>query len=42
VFTFEILETIEKKNEQTQEDFTTDLKTLAQMCGEKLDPSKRY
>jgi len=42
VFTFEILETIEKKKEQSQEDFTTDLKTLAQMCSEKLDSSTRY
>jgi hypothetical protein len=42
VFTFEIINTIEKKKEQTQEEFVDDLKVLAQMCGEKLDPSKKY
>lgn len=42
VFVFEILETMEKKKEQTQDEFVADLKTLAQMCSEKLDSSKRY
>ena len=42
VFVFEILETIEKKKDQSQDEFIADLKTLAQMCSEKLDPSKKY
>jgi len=42
VFSFEILERIERKKEQTQEQFTDDLKMLAQLWSEKLDPSKRY
>ena len=41
-FVFEILETIIKKDAQTQEEFMRDLQTLAQLWGEKLDPSKRY
>jgi hypothetical protein len=42
VFKFEVLETLEKKKDQTQEQFIADLETLAQMWDEKLDPSKRY
>jgi hypothetical protein len=42
VFNFEVLETLEKKKDQTQEQFVVDLETLAQMWDEKLDPSKRY
>ena len=41
-FIFEILETLEKKEEQSQEEFLDDLKTLEQMWSEKLDSSKRY
>ena len=41
-FRFEVLETLEKKKDQTQEQFVEDLKALAQMWDEKLDPSKRY
>ena len=41
-FTFEILETLEKKKEQSQDEFIEDLKTLAQMWSEKLDSSTRY
>jgi len=41
-FIFEILETLEKKEEQRQEEFLDDLKTLEQMWSEKLDSSKRY
>ena len=41
-FNFEILETLEKKKEQTHNDFIDDLKTLEQFWGEKLDPLKRY
>ena len=42
VFTFEILETLEKTKEQTQEQFVDDLETLVLLWSEKLDPSKRY
>jgi hypothetical protein len=42
VFSFEVLETLEKKKDQTREQFIADLETLAQMWDEKLDPSKRY
>ncbi len=41
-FIFEILETIEKKKEQTQDEFIDDLKTIAQLWSEKLDSSTRY
>jgi len=41
-FIFEILESLEKKKEQTQDEFTDDLKTLEQIWSEKLDPSTRY
>ena len=42
VFIFEILETIEKKEEQSQEEFIDDLKMLEQMWSEKLDASNKY
>ena len=42
VFNFEILETIEKKKEQTQDEFIADLKMLEQLWSEKLDSSMRY
>ena len=41
-FIFEILESLEKKKEQTQEEFIDDLKILKQMWSDKLDPSNRY
>jgi hypothetical protein len=41
-FTFEILEAIEKKKEQTQAEFIDDLKMLEQLWSEKLDSSTRY
>lgn len=41
-FTFEILETLEKKKEQSQAEFIADLETLTQMWSEKLDSAKRY
>ena len=41
-FTFEILETLDKKEEQNQEEFLNDLKILEQIWSEKLDSSKRY
>jgi hypothetical protein len=41
-FTFETLELLEKKKDQTQEEFISDLQMLEQMWIEKLDPSKRY
>ena len=41
-FVFEILEVLEKKEEQSQEEFLADLKILEQMWSEKLDSSKRY
>jgi len=42
VFTFEILETLEKKKEQTQDQFIEDLSTLARLWSDKLDSSTRY
>lgn len=42
VFAFEILEAIEKKKEQSQAEFTDDLKVLERMWSEKLDASNRY
>jgi hypothetical protein len=41
-FSFEVLETLEKKKDQTQEQFITDLEALAQMWNEKLESSTRY
>lgn len=41
-FSFEILETLEKKKEQSQDAFIDDLKVLTQFWSEKLDSSKRY
>jgi 2-phospho-L-lactate transferase/gluconeogenesis factor (CofD/UPF0052 family) len=41
-FTFETLETLEKKKEQTQEQFIDDLKTLTNLWSEKLDSATRY
>jgi hypothetical protein len=42
VFAFEILETLEKKKDQSQDEFMADLETLAKMYSEKMDSSKRY
>ncbi len=42
VFTFEILDTIEKKKEQTQDEFIADLVILLQAYSEKLDSLNRY
>ena len=36
-FIFEVLETLEKKKDQTQEQFEDDLKVLEQIWGDKLD-----
>ena len=41
-FTFEILEALEKKKEQTPDEFVDDLKILEQLWKEKLDSSTRY
>ena len=41
-FIFEILEALEKKQEQTQDEFIDDLKMLEQLWSVKLDSSKRY
>jgi hypothetical protein len=41
-FIFEILEALEKKTEQTQDEFIDDLKMLEQLWSEKLDPATRY
>ena len=41
-FIFEMLEVLEKKQEQTQEEFIDDLKMLEQLWSGKLDTSKRY
>jgi hypothetical protein len=41
-FIFEMLEALEKKPEQTQDEFIEDLKMLGQLWSEKLDSSKRY
>jgi hypothetical protein len=41
-FIFEILEALEKKKEQTQDEFIDDLKMLGQLWSEKLDSSTRY
>ena len=42
VFIFEMLEALEKKQEQTQDEFMDDLKMLEQLWSEKLDSSTRY
>jgi hypothetical protein len=42
VFTFEVLETLEKKKEQTRAQFLDDLETMSQLWDEKLDISKKY
>jgi hypothetical protein len=41
-FTFEILEALEKKKEQTQDQFIDDLQMLKQLWSAKFDPSKSY
>jgi hypothetical protein len=41
-FIFEMLEPLEKKKEQTQDEFIDDLKMLEQLWSDKLDPSTRY
>ncbi|MCX6001776.1 MAG: GIY-YIG nuclease family protein [Chloroflexi bacterium] len=41
-FIFEILEALEKKKEQTRDEFVDDLKMLEQLWSEKLDSSTRY
>jgi len=42
VFVFDVLEVIEKKKEQSQDEFIDDLKIIEQMWSEKLDASNRY
>jgi hypothetical protein len=42
VFSFEVLETLEKKKDQTQEQFIADLQALAMLWDEKLESSTRY
>ncbi|MDD5398804.1 MAG: hypothetical protein PHU70_06950 [Dehalococcoidia bacterium] len=41
-FAFEILESLEKKKEQSQEEFIDDLEMLKQLWSDKLDSSNRY
>ena len=41
-FIFEMLEALEKKQEQTRDEFIDDLKMLEQLWSEKLDPLTRY
>ena len=41
-FAFEVLETLDKKKDQTQEQYLADLQALSEIWDEKLDPSKRY
>lgn len=41
-FTFEILEEIDMKEDQSKKEFKEDLKTLEEMWKEKFDPSKSY
>jgi hypothetical protein len=41
-FTFEVLEQIEKKKDQSAAEFNEDLVTLLGFWKEKLDPAKRY
>jgi len=42
VFTFEVLEELEQKTDQSQAEFMEDLKTLEQLCRANLDESKEY
>jgi hypothetical protein len=42
VFSFEMLEALEKKKEQTQDEFIDDLKMLKQLWSERLDSTTRY
>jgi hypothetical protein len=42
VFTFEVLEELEQKLDQSQSEFMEDLKTLEQLCRANLDESKEY
>jgi len=42
MFIFEVLEQIEKKREQSQDEFIADLKMLEQFWSKKLDSSTRY
>ena len=42
VFTFEILETLVKKSDQTDEQFMADLQMLEQIWTKKLDVADRY
>jgi hypothetical protein len=42
IFTFEVLETLEKKKDQTHDQFLADLQSLAELWSEKLDLSKKY
>lgn len=41
-FKFEVLDSLEKKKDQCQEQFVEDLKTLKQMWVEKSDRDKKY
>jgi hypothetical protein len=41
-FTFEVLDALEKKKDQSQEQFVEDLKTLKQMWVEKGEVGERY
>jgi hypothetical protein len=41
-FVFEVIEALEKKKEQTQDEFIDDLKMLEQLWSEKLDSATRY
>jgi hypothetical protein len=42
VFSFEVLETLEKKKDQNQEQFIADLQALVKLWDEKLESSERY
>jgi len=42
IFTFEILEEVEKKDTQTEKEFIEDIKLLEQILIEKLDSDKLY
>ena len=41
-FTFDVLEELEQKAEQSNDEFINDLKTLAELWREKLDASSSY
>ena len=41
-FSFAVLETIERKNTQTDREFAEDLEVLLSLWQEKYDPEKRY